>query len=44
MGPGARACPLDLTITIVAVPVGAALAGWIPAGRTPSAVARQALD
>jgi putative ABC transport system permease protein len=35
---------LDLTITIVAVPVAAALAGWILAGRKPSALARQALD
>jgi len=35
---------LDLTITIVGVPVAAALAGWILAGRKPSAVARQALD
>jgi len=35
---------LDLTITLVAVPVAAALAGWILAGRKPSALARQALD
>ena len=35
---------LHLTITIVAVPVAAALAGWILAGRKPSALARQALD
>jgi putative ABC transport system permease protein len=35
---------LDLTITIVGVPVAAALAGWILAGRKPSAIARQALD
>ncbi len=35
---------LDLTITIVGVPVAAALAGWILAGRKPSSVARQALD
>ena len=35
---------LDLTITIVAVPAAAALAGWILAGRKPSALARQALD
>jgi putative ABC transport system permease protein len=35
---------LDLTITIVGVPVAAALAGWILAGRKPSAVSRQALD
>ena len=35
---------LDLTITIVAVPVAAALTGWILAGRKPSALARQALD
>jgi putative ABC transport system permease protein len=35
---------LDLTITIVAVPVAAALAGWILAGRRPSALGQQALD
>jgi putative ABC transport system permease protein len=35
---------LDLTVTIVGVPVAAALAGWILAGRKPSAIARQALD
>jgi putative ABC transport system permease protein len=35
---------LDLTITIVVVPVAAALAGWVLAGRKPSSVARQALD
>jgi len=35
---------LDLTITIAAVPAAAALAGWILAGRKPSALARQALD
>jgi putative ABC transport system permease protein len=35
---------LDLTITIVAVPVVAALAGWILAGRKPPALARPALD
>jgi putative ABC transport system permease protein len=35
---------LDLTITIVGVPVAAALAGWILAGRKPSSVARPALD
>jgi putative ABC transport system permease protein len=35
---------LDLTITIVGVPVAAALAGWILAGRKPSSIARQALD
>jgi putative ABC transport system permease protein len=35
---------LDLTITIVVVPVAAALAGWILAGRRPPSVARQALD
>jgi len=35
---------LTITITIVGVPVAAALAGWILAGRKPSAVARQALD
>ncbi len=35
---------LDLAITIAGVPVAAALAGWILAGRKPSSVARQALD
>jgi len=35
---------LDLTITVVGVPVAAALAGWILAGRQPSSIARQALD
>ena len=35
---------LDLTITVVGVPVAAALASWILAGRQPSSVARQALD
>jgi putative ABC transport system permease protein len=35
---------LDLTITIVVIPAAATLAGWILAGRKPSAVARQALD
>jgi len=35
---------LDLTITVVGVPVAAALAGWILAGRKPSSIARQALD
>ena len=35
---------LDLTITIVGVPVASALAGWILAGRKPSSIARQALD
>ena len=35
---------LDLTLTIVGVPAGAALAGWILAGRRPSSVARQPLD
>ena len=35
---------LDLIITVVGVPVAAALAGWILAGRQPSSIARQALD
>ncbi len=35
---------LDLTITVVGVPIAAALAGWLLAGRKPSSVARQALD
>jgi putative ABC transport system permease protein len=35
---------LDLIITIVGVPVAAALAGWILAGHKPSSIARQALD
>jgi len=35
---------LDLTITVVGVPVAAALAGWVLAGRKQSSVARQALD
>ena len=35
---------LDLAITIVGVPVAAALAGWVLAGRRPPSVARQALD
>jgi len=35
---------LDLTITIVGVPIAAALAGWILAGHKPSSIARQALD
>jgi len=35
---------VDLTITIVGVPVAAALAGWILGGRKPSSAARQALD
>jgi len=35
---------LDLTITVVGVPVAAALAGWILAGHKPSSIARQALD
>lgn len=35
---------LDLTVTIVAVPVAAFLAGWMLADRKPSALARQALD
>jgi putative ABC transport system permease protein len=35
---------LDLTITVVGVPVAAALAGWILAGRRQSSIARQALD
>ena len=35
---------LDLTLTIVGVPAGAALAGWILAGRRPPSVARQPLD
>jgi putative ABC transport system permease protein len=35
---------LDITITVVGVPIAAALAGWLLAGRIPSSVARQALD
>ncbi len=35
---------LDLALTIVGVPAGAALAGWILAGRRPPSVARQPLD
>jgi putative ABC transport system permease protein len=35
---------LDLIITIVGVPVAAALAAWILAGHKPSSIARQALD
>jgi putative ABC transport system permease protein len=35
---------LDLAITIVGVPIVAALAGWVLAGRRPPSVARQALD
>ncbi|HEY1618395.1 MAG TPA: ABC transporter permease [Streptosporangiaceae bacterium] len=35
---------LDLAVTIVGVPAGAALAGWILAGRRPPSVARQPLD
>ena len=35
---------LDLVITIVGVPVAAALAGWVLAGHRPASVARQALD
>ena len=35
---------LDLTITIAVIPAAATLAGWVLAGRKPSAVARQALD
>ncbi len=35
---------LDLVLTIVGVPAGAALAGWILAGRRPPSVARQPLD
>jgi putative ABC transport system permease protein len=35
---------LDLILTIVGVPAGAALAGWILAGRRPPSVARQPLD
>ena len=34
---------LDLAITIIGVPVAAALAGWVLAGRRPP-VTRQALD
>jgi putative ABC transport system permease protein len=34
---------LDLALTIVGVPAGAALAGWILAGRRPPSVARQPL-
>jgi putative ABC transport system permease protein len=35
---------LDLAITIAGVPVAAALAGWVLAGRKSSSIARQALD
>jgi len=35
---------LDLTVTVVGVPIAAALAGWVLAGRNPSSLARQALD
>jgi putative ABC transport system permease protein len=35
---------LDLTITVVGVPVAAALVGWVLDGRNQSSVARQALD
>jgi putative ABC transport system permease protein len=35
---------LDLTIAVVGVPIAAALAGWVLAGRKPTSVARQALD
>jgi putative ABC transport system permease protein len=35
---------LDLTVTVVGVPIAAALAGWLLAGRNPSSVSRQALD
>jgi putative ABC transport system permease protein len=35
---------LELTITIVAVPLAAIAAGWLLSGRKPPAVARQALD
>jgi len=39
-----RAPVLDLILTVVGVPLVAALAGWLLAGRNPSSVARQALD
>ena len=39
-----RAPVLELTITIVAVPLAAIAAGWLLSGRKPPAVARQALD
>ncbi len=35
---------LDLTITIIGVPLAATVAGWLLSGRKPEAVARQALD
>ncbi len=35
---------LDLTVAVVGVPIAAALAGWVLAGRNPSSLARQALD
>ena len=35
---------LDLAITVAGVPVAAALAGWILAGRRPPSAIRQALD
>ena len=35
---------LDLTITIIAVPAAAIVAGWLLSGRNPESVARQALD
>jgi len=39
-----RAPVLDLILTVVGVPLVAALVGWLLAGRNPSSVARQALD
>jgi hypothetical protein len=35
---------LDLAITIAGVPLAAALAGWILAGRRPPSLTRPALD
>jgi hypothetical protein len=35
---------VSLTITILGVPVAAALTGWILAGRQPPAIARRVLE
>jgi putative ABC transport system permease protein len=35
---------LDLALIVIAVPVTAALAGWVVAGRQPLSIARQVLD
>jgi putative ABC transport system permease protein len=40
-----RSVPLlDLSLIVLAVPVAAALAGWVLAGRQPSSIARQVLS